>query len=101
MRTMLRISMDVEAANLAIRNGDFKKHIQPIIDGLKPESCYFTTEAGKRTTYLVFDLADPSEIPRIAEPFFQLLRAEIDFRPVMNREDLAKGLGKTSFQKAA
>lgn len=98
---MLKISMDVEAANQALRDGSFQKSIQPVLDQLKPEAAYFSTEWGKRTAYIVFDLVDPAQIPQIAEPFFQLLKAEIDFKPVMNREDLAKGLQSWGARKAA
>jgi hypothetical protein len=41
---------------------------------------------------MVFDLKDPSEIPAIAEPFFLNLNAKVEFSPVMNAEDLKKGL---------
>jgi ABC-type thiamin/hydroxymethylpyrimidine transport system permease subunit len=50
------------------------------------------TMGGKRTSLIVFDLADPSQIPVIAEPLFQGLDAEIEFAPVMNQEDLMNGL---------
>jgi hypothetical protein len=40
----------------------------------------------------VFDLKDPSEIPSIAEPFFLNFNAKVAFCPVMNAEDLQKGL---------
>lgn len=98
---MLKVEMAVEATNQAIRNGEFQKTIMPLIDQLKPEGCYFTTDNGKRTAFIYFEMADLSQIPAIAEPFFQLLNAELDFRPVMNRDDLAKGLGNTNFKKAA
>jgi hypothetical protein len=93
--------MDVDAANNALRQGGFQKKIQPLIEGLHPEAAYFTTESGRRTAYIFFDLADPSQIPQIAEPLFEELRAEIEFKPVMNRADLAKGLQTWSGQKKA
>lgn len=41
---------------------------------------------------MVFDMKDPSEMPVIAEPFFTELNAKVDFCPVMNADDLQKGL---------
>jgi len=41
---------------------------------------------------MVFDLKDPSQIPVISEMFFFGLHAHIDYKPVMNAEDLRKGL---------
>lgn len=92
MRMMLKVSMDVSAANKALSDGSFQKNIQPVLDHLKPEAAFYTTESGKRTAYIFFQLADPSQIPQIAEPFFQTLNAEIDLKPVMNQEELRKGI---------
>jgi hypothetical protein len=47
-----------------------------------------------RTGYIVFDLKEPSDIPSIAEPFFQELGAKIAFTPVMNFDDVQSGLQK-------
>jgi hypothetical protein len=49
---------------------------------------------------IVFDLADPSQILVVAEPFFQGLEAEIELYPVMNIDDVSKGIA-TLQQSAA
>jgi hypothetical protein len=41
---------------------------------------------------IFFDLHEPSDIPAIAEPFFQTVGASIEFLPVMTPEDVQKGL---------
>jgi hypothetical protein len=92
MRTMLKISMDFEAANQAQRSGAMQQTIDALMELVQPESSYFTTAEGKRTGYVFFDLTDVSLIPQIAEPLFQNLGAELDFSPVMNREELSRGL---------
>lgn len=92
MRTLLKFSMDVEATNHAIANGALEKTMDTLGGLIKPEAAYFTTSAGKRTGYMFFDLTDVSMIPQIAEPLFQTLNAEIELVPVMNREELARGL---------
>lgn len=101
MRMMLKVMMDIEAANVAINDGSFQRSIQPVIDQLKPEATFFTAEWGKRTAYIFFQLADPSQIPQIAEPFFQLLKAEIELKPVMNADELSRGLQAWRGHKAA
>jgi len=63
---------------------------------LKPEAAYFTADKGLRTAYLVIDVKDQSEIPSLAEPFFQELHAAVEFMPVMNADDLKKGLSQVS-----
>ena len=92
MRTLLKVSMDVEKANRALNDGSMQKVMNSVMDRIRPEAAYFTTESGKRTALIIFDLSDSSQIPSIAEPFFSTFGAEIDFRPVMNREELTRGL---------
>lgn len=52
---------------------------------------YFTTnEKGQRTAYVVSELADASQIPGVAEPFFLAFNAAVEFYPVMTPADLMK-----------
>lgn len=102
MRTLLRVSMDVDATNQAFRDGNLQQMMDSVAELIKPETSYFATVNGKRTAFFFFDLKDVSMIPQIAEPLFQTLRAEVDFCPAMNREELKKGLqAPNKFRKAA
>ncbi len=93
MRTLLRVTVDdVTIANKAVTDGSLTKLIQSTMERLKPETAYFHTVNGSRVCFMVFALKDPSEIPAIAEPLFQGLNAKVEFIPVMNAEDLQKGL---------
>lgn len=94
MRVMLRATMDTEKANELIRSGKLPQLMRETMERLKPEASYFTTHEGSRACYMVFDLQDSSRIPVIAEPFFMELGARIDLSPVMNAEDLHKGLSQ-------
>ncbi|MFJ5305540.1 hypothetical protein [Streptomyces sp. NPDC088350] len=94
MRVLLKASFDTEKANEAIRNGTLGKLVEESVEQIKPEAAYFTTDHGKRTAYLVFDMQDSSQMPVIAEPFFLNLDAEITYTPVMNLEDVKKGLSQ-------
>ncbi|MGW0335871.1 hypothetical protein ACWD0J_29085 [Streptomyces sp. NPDC003011] len=94
MRVLLKASMDTEKANEAIRNGTMAKLIQESVEQIKPEAAYFTSDHGKRTAFLVFDMQDSSQMPVISEPFFLNLGAEISYTPVMNIEDVQKGLSQ-------
>jgi len=44
----------------------------------------------------VFDLKDPSQLPSITEPLFSSVNAKITLFPVMNQEDLQKGLQESA-----
>lgn len=92
MRTIMKVVMEVVASNKAITDGLLPQLIKSTTDKIKPEATYFYTVDGCRSCFMVFDLKDPSEIPGIAEPFFMKLNAKVEFHPIMNLEDLQKGL---------
>lgn len=92
MRCMLKLQMDTEAGNRAIADGTLPKIMEKLAERTQPEASYFTAEDGCRTAFIFFDLKDPSDIPMIAEPAFTDLKAKVTFVPVMNGEDLEKGL---------
>ena len=94
MRTLVRVTLDMAAGNKAVADGSLPKVIQSTMEKLHPEAAYFHTVDGNRSCFMVFDMKDASEIPGIAEPFFQQLNAKVEFTPVMNAEDLQKGLGQ-------
>jgi hypothetical protein len=94
MRTMIRITMPVEAGNKGIQDGTLQKTIMEALERLKPEAAYFLPDRGLRSALLVVDLKDTSDIPGIVEPFFSKLNAAVELIPVMNAEDLRKGLAK-------
>jgi len=100
MRMMLKVSMPVEKGNQAILDGKLQKVIMGTMQELKPEAAYFYAEDGKRACHMVFDMKDPSQIPMIAEKFFFELDAGVSFTPVMNADDLKKGLEQTTYAKA-
>lgn len=94
MRCMLKLELDTAAGNKAIADGTLPKILEQIMENTQPEATYFGTESGHRTAFIFFDLADPGDIPMIAEPAFAHLGANVTFMPVMNRDDLQKGLSR-------
>jgi hypothetical protein len=92
MRMMMKVKMDTEAASRAIEDGSLPKLLEETMGRLQPEAAYFGPEGGVRTAFIIFDLKDPSDIPSISEPLFRGAKATIEMLPVMNREDLQKGL---------
>lgn len=96
MRTMMRVSIPVEAGNAAIKNGRLQQAMQEILGRIRPEAAYFTADHGLRTCYLFIDMKDQTDIPTLAEPFFLEFNASVEFMPVMNAEDLQKALAKVA-----
>jgi hypothetical protein len=89
---LLKVQMDTPASNEAIKQGKLLELMESALEELKPEAAYFTVDNGCRTAFFFFDLADPSQMPKISEPFFMEIGAKIHYSPVMNPEDLRKGL---------
>lgn len=94
MRTMLKVKMQVERSNEALKSGRLPDVIKKTMEKWKPEAAYFFPANGKRTCLMVLDLKDVSQIPSLVEPFFAELNAEVEIFPVMNAEDLMKGLSQ-------
>ncbi len=94
MRVMARISIPAAPGNRAIADGSLAHAMQGAAERWKPEAMYFTTFDAKRTAYMVFDLPDASDIPPFAEPFFSALDADVEIVPVMNGDDLQRGLSR-------
>ena len=90
MRMLLKATMDTEAANEAARAGTLGKTIESIVADLKPEAADFVAIDGKRTALIFFDMQDPSELPRVAEPWFLAFNASLEVQPAMVAADLEK-----------
>ena len=98
MRMLVQVKIPHEPFNAAVRNGTAGKTIERILADTKPEAVYFTEYDGKRGAIMILDIADPSNIPAIAEPWFLSFNADVSSHLVMSPEDLGRagleGLGK-------
>jgi hypothetical protein len=92
MRMMMTVKMDTEAGSRSIQDGSMGKLLEEMLGKLQPEAAYFGPEDGVRTAFIVFDLQDPSQLPSISEPLYGQLKAKVAMFPVMNQEDVQKGL---------
>jgi len=90
MRLLMNVTLPHEPFNTAVRDGSVGKTIEDILKETKAEAVYFTERNGHRGALLILDLADPSKIPAVAEPWFLAFNADVEFRIVMTAEDLKK-----------
>jgi len=93
MRMMLKFTLPVETSNAAINDGSLGRTMESILSKLKPEAAYFTPLEGKRGGMI---WPTPSQIVETVEPFFLGLNATTELVPVMNADDLRKGLAKVA-----
>ena len=90
MRMIMNVRIPHEPFNTLTREGKVGGILQNIINDLQPESIYFTEQNGTRGVIAIIDLADPSQIPSFAEPFFLNFNADCEFRVAMSLEDLGR-----------
>ena len=88
MRVMIKATFSVERANKAITDGSLEDTMGSILGDLKPEATYFGLQDGARTAFIVVNVTDSSELPRLVEPFFLAFNASVEIFPVMLPEDL-------------
>ncbi len=94
MRTMMKISIPIEAANKAVKDGSAQRILQTSLETLRPEAAYFFPSEDGRTILLFIDVKETSDLPSIGDPFFHGFNATITFTPVMNAQDFQVGMAK-------
>jgi hypothetical protein len=92
MRMLLKASIPVEKGSEAYKSGALQRTVQSAAQALKPEAMYFFPEDGKRTCLMVFDMEGSWQLPVIVEPLFEALDASVLVTPVMNGDDLERGM---------
>ncbi len=92
MRFLMKMKMDVEKGNAAIKDPNFGHKMQELVANLKPEAAYFALEDGQRCAYFIISIQNASEMPGRVEPFWFQFNADISLTPVMTSDDLAKAM---------
>jgi hypothetical protein len=90
MKMLFDITLPHEPFNTLARQGIAGKKLAEILDATKPEAIYFTEQDGKRGAVAVMELAEPSSIPSLCEPWFLTFNAEVKCRIMMMPDDLRK-----------
>ncbi|MFJ8546372.1 hypothetical protein ACIRFH_31100 [Streptomyces sp. NPDC093586] len=94
MRVLLKATLDTEKTNDLIRSGRMPDVMREALDRTKPEAAYFGLLGGRRTALLFFDMQDSAQLPPLGEPFLVEMNARVEVCPVMNPDDLTKGLSE-------
>jgi hypothetical protein len=86
----------IQQSLIKINDGSLGRTTESILSKLKPEAAYFAPLDGKRAGMIFFDMAEPSQIIEAVEPLFLSLNTTTELVPVMNADDLRKGLAKVA-----
>jgi hypothetical protein len=92
MRFLVRMHFPVDFGNELVRDPNFPKKLEGVLNAIKPEAVYFTPLDGERGMYIVVDLAGADMIAGITEPLWQEFRCKLELTPVMVLDDLKKAL---------
>jgi hypothetical protein len=90
MRMLMHVKLPPEPFPTAVRKGTVADTMQRILGESKPEAAYFTEYGGKRGAIFIVDVADASKIPSLAEPWFLLFNADVEFHAVMTPDELGR-----------
>lgn len=98
MKVVLQVRIPHERFNAAVRDGTAGEKLNRILEETKPHWVYFTEYKGQRGAIMIVDLENESKIPALAEPWFLIFEADVEFHVAMSPEDLKRagleGLGK-------
>ena len=90
MKFMTRVTIPNEAGNALCSDKEMNAKMESVMSDVRPETVYFGVENGQRTIYCIVNVDAGHELPRIAEPFWLALKANVEFIPVMNQEEFKK-----------
>jgi hypothetical protein len=95
MRFLIRTKIPTEAGNKMVQDPDFLKKLEEYMNKVKPEAAYFLPQGGERSAAFIVNIESNDQIPSFVEPMFQWMGANVEVIPVMNVDDLKKGLSQT------
>ena len=92
MRFLIRAKTPTDAGNKVVQDPNFLTKLGEYMNKVKPEAAYFMPIEGHRAGAFIVNVESNEQIPAIVEPLFQWWGANIDVVPVMNFDELKRGL---------
>jgi hypothetical protein len=94
MRFLIRARTPTEAGNKMIQDPNFLTRLEEYMNKVKPEAAYFMPIEGQRAGAFIVNADSNEQLPAMVEPLFQWWGANVDVIPVMNFDELKRGLEK-------
>jgi hypothetical protein len=92
MRFMFEFRVPTQSGNDAVRSGKIGKVLTKLGEEFKPEAMYFYPAEGMRAGCIFIQSDDPAVCVAVGERLWFGLQAQVKVTPVMNAEELGKGL---------
>lgn len=92
MRYMVKFTIPLDKGNELVKSGKISKNFQSLMEDFKPEAAYFFPDEGQRSGFMVIDITGSPDFVKVVESFWFGLHATVSVTPVVNGEDLAKGI---------
>ena len=90
MRMLMHVKLPNQEFNAAARDGTAGAKMKRILDEMQAEAVYFTEYGGQRGAILIVNVADPSKIPGLCEPWFLTFNAAVELHAAMTPEDIGR-----------
>ncbi len=96
MRFMVQFWIPTHNGNEVVRSGKIEKVFKNLGEEFKPEAMYFYPADGMRGGCMFIQTDNPAICAAVGERMWFGLHAQIKVTPVMNGEELGKGLKEMS-----
>ncbi len=90
MRMLMHVKIPNAQFNAAVKDGTVGQKIHRVLEDCKPEAVYFTEYDGHRGVILIVNVDQSAKVPDLAEPWFLLFDADVQFHIVMSPEELGR-----------
>jgi hypothetical protein len=94
MRFMIEFTVPTQHGNDVVRSGKIDKVFKKLGEDLKPEAMYFYPDDGLRAGCIFLQSDNPAICVAVGERLWFGLQAKIKVTPVMNADELGKGLSE-------
>jgi hypothetical protein len=92
MRFMIEFTVPTQHGNDVVRSGKIDRVFRKLGEDLKPEAMYFYPDDGLRAGCIFLQSDNPAICAAVGERLWFGLHAQIKVTPVMNADELGKGL---------
>jgi hypothetical protein len=92
MRFLILAKIPTEDGNKMVQDPNFLRKLEKYINKVKAEATYFFEAEGNRVASFIVDIESADQIPVLAEPLFSGMGAHVELHPVMNFDELKKGI---------